>query len=65
MTTFNDQTYDNLAEGIKDTVEEAGGIDKIDGFVLDLRNNPGGLLSQAIKVSDAFLKREKSFHKGA
>ena len=45
MTTFNDQTYDNLAEGIKDTVEEAGGIDKIDGFVLDLRNNPGGLLS--------------------
>jgi len=57
VTTFNDQTYDNLAEGIKDTVEEAGGIDKIDGFVLDLRNNPGGLLSQAIKVSDAFLEK--------
>ena len=35
--------------------EEAGGIDNIDGFVVDLRNNPGGLLSQAVYVSDAFL----------
>ena len=59
-----DQTYDNLAEGTKDTVEEAGGIDKIDGFVLDLRNNPGELLSQAIKVSVLFLKREKSSPQG-
>lgn len=57
VTTFNDQTYDNLAEGIAKHVEEAGGIDNVDGFVLDLRNNPGGLLSQAIKVSDAFLEK--------
>jgi carboxyl-terminal processing protease len=55
VTTFNDQTYANLEEGLKKSVEEAGGIDKVNGFVLDLRNNPGGLLNQAIKVSDGFL----------
>ncbi len=56
ITTFNDQTYPNLAEGLRKAVEEAGGVDKINGFVLDLRNNPGGLLTQAIRVSDAFLE---------
>ncbi|MCF3595206.1 S41 family peptidase [Rhodobacteraceae bacterium LMO-12] len=56
VTTFNDQTYPNLAEGLAKQVEEAGGIDNINGFILDLRNNPGGLLTQAIKVSDAFLE---------
>ncbi|AAV97026.1 S41 family peptidase [Ruegeria pomeroyi] len=55
VTTFNDQTYSNLEDGLAKQVEAAGGIDKINGFVLDLRNNPGGLLTQAIKVSDAFL----------
>jgi carboxyl-terminal processing protease len=55
VTTFNDQTYPNLEEGMKSAVEEAGGIDAVNGFVLDLRNNPGGLLTQAIRVSDAFL----------
>ncbi|SDE05401.1 S41 family peptidase [Ruegeria marina] len=55
VTTFNDQTYVNLEEGLKKQIEEVGGIDKINGIVLDLRNNPGGLLTQAIKVSDAFL----------
>ncbi|AVO36976.1 S41 family peptidase [Pukyongiella litopenaei] len=55
VTTFNDQTMANLEAGLKEQVEEAGGIDKIDGIVLDLRNNPGGLLNQAIQVSDAFL----------
>ncbi|MDX1741971.1 MAG: S41 family peptidase [Ruegeria sp.] len=55
VTTFNDQTFPNLQEGLREQIEQAGGIDKINGFVLDLRNNPGGLLTQAIKVSDAFL----------
>ena len=55
VTTFNDQTYANLEEQLKAMVEEAGGMDAVNGFVLDLRNNPGGLLSQAIMVSDAFL----------
>jgi carboxyl-terminal processing protease len=55
VTTFNDQTYPNLEKGLKESVEELGGMDKVNGFVLDLRNNPGGLLTQAIRVSDAFL----------
>ena len=55
ITTFNEQTFPNLQAGIDEQVAEAGGIDNIDGFVLDLRNNPGGLLNQAVFVSDAFL----------
>ncbi|MCB2127961.1 MAG: S41 family peptidase [Rhodobacteraceae bacterium] len=57
VTTFNDQTYPNMEEALKKAVDEAGGIDKVNGFVLDLRNNPGGLLTQAIEVSDAFLDK--------
>ena len=57
VTTFNDQTFKNLESGLKEQVEEAGGIDNIRGVVLDLRNNPGGLLTQAIRVSDAFLEK--------
>ncbi|MEE2860135.1 MAG: S41 family peptidase [Paracoccus sp. (in: a-proteobacteria)] len=55
VSTFNDETYDTLKAELDEAVEEAGGIDKVTGFVLDLRNNPGGLLNQAISVSDAFL----------
>jgi carboxyl-terminal processing protease len=44
-----------VVSGIKKLAEEAGGMDKINGFVIDLRNNPGGLLKQAILTSDAFL----------
>ncbi len=55
VTTFNDYTYDNLASGLAESVKELGGIGNVNGFVLDLRNNPGGLLNQAILVSDAFL----------
>ena len=57
VTTFNDQTYDNLEAGLEEQIEAAGGIENIEGIVLDLRNNPGGLLNQAIKVSDAFLDK--------
>ncbi len=57
VTTFNDQTFSNLESGLKEQIEEAGGIDKINGIVVDLRNNPGGLLTQAIRVSDAFLEK--------
>ncbi len=56
VTTFNDQTTPNLTETLKREVEALGGIDKVAGFVLDLRNNPGGLLDEAISVSDAFLE---------
>ena len=55
VTTFNQQTYPNLEQGLKKEIEAAGGIENITGLVIDLRNNPGGLLNQAIAVSDAFL----------
>jgi carboxyl-terminal processing protease len=57
ITTFNDQTYTGLQTELKKSVDELGGMDKVSGFVVDLRNNPGGLLNQAIKVSDAFLEK--------
>jgi carboxyl-terminal processing protease len=57
VTTFSEQTYAGIEEGIKKSIEELGGIDKVRGFVIDLRNNPGGLLTQAVAVSDAFLDK--------
>lgn len=57
VTTFSEQTYDNLETQLAEAIEELGGIDQLDGVVLDLRNNPGGLLLQAISVTDAFLDR--------
>ena len=57
ITSFSDQTFSGLQDGIKKSIEELGGIDKVNGFVIDLRNNPGGLLTQAISVSDAFLEK--------
>lgn len=57
LTTFNEQTYPNLRDGLAEAIEEMGGIDELGGVVLDLRNNPGGLLSQAVSVSDAFLEQ--------
>ncbi len=55
ITSFTDQTYSGLVSELKKAVDQAGGLDKVNGVVLDLRNNPGGLLMQAIQVSDAFL----------
>ncbi len=55
VVTFSDQTFSSMEEQFAAQVEEAGGLDKINGVVLDLRNNPGGLLDQAIYVADAFL----------
>ncbi len=57
ISSFTDQTYPNLKEGLKKMLKKAGGINKINGIVLDLRNNPGGLLNQAILVADAFLDK--------
>jgi len=57
ITTFNDQTFPNLEARLKEEVEALGGMDNVNGFVIDLRNNPGGLLTQAIRVSDAFLDK--------
>ena len=49
---FNEQTNEGLKKAISDLTSQLG-ADKIKGFVIDLRNNPGGLLDQAISVSDA------------
>ncbi|MCK2056504.1 S41 family peptidase [Methylobacterium sp. 37f] len=56
LTQFNEQTFDGLRAAI-DKLNTDIGADKLKGYVLDLRNNPGGLLDQAVMVSDAFLDR--------
>lgn len=55
ITTFNQNTEEALKDAIDEMKTELG--NKLTGFVLDLRNNPGGLLDQAIAVSDAFLDK--------
>src|SRR5499433_3600300 len=55
ITQFNEQTTEGVRRAINDLANQAG--DKLKGFVIDLRNNPGGLLDQAISVSDAFLEK--------
>ena len=56
ITQFNEQTTDGLKQAINDLNTQLG-ADKIKGYVVDLRNNPGGLLDQAISVSDTFLDK--------
>jgi carboxyl-terminal processing protease len=57
ISAFNKQTYPNLKNGLSKEITAAGGLRNVNGIVLDLRNNPGGLLSEAISVSDAFLDK--------
>jgi len=56
VTQFNEQTTDGLKQAINELNAQLG-ADKIKGYVVDLRNNPGGLLDQAISVSDTFLEK--------
>ena len=51
LTSFNE----NSSDQIKDKIKEFNKNENIENYILDLRNNPGGLLSQAIKISDFFL----------
>ena len=51
LTSFNE----NSGDQIKDKIKEFKKNDKIKNYILDLRNNPGGLLSQAIKITDFFI----------
>ncbi|TVQ84475.1 MAG: S41 family peptidase [Micavibrio sp.] len=55
VTTFNQQTHKGVREAVADIRKELGS--DLGGFVIDLRNNPGGLLNQAIAVSDMFLDK--------
>ena len=54
ITTFSEQTTPGLMDAVDDFFREEG--DALKGIVLDLRNNPGGLLTEAISVTDAFLE---------
>jgi carboxyl-terminal processing protease len=56
ITTFNEQTTEGLKREIGALTSQIG-ADKLKGYILDLRNNPGGLLEEAVTVSDAFLER--------
>ncbi len=56
VTQFNEQTFENLKLAIEKLEQEIP-ADRLKGFIIDLRNNPGGLLDQAIAVSDTFLDR--------
>jgi carboxyl-terminal processing protease len=56
VISFTEKTFDDLEKGIEKIKADVP-ADKLKGFVLDLRLNPGGLLDQAINVSDAFLER--------
>ena len=52
LTSFNE----NSSDQIEDKINEFNKNNKVENYILDLRNNPGGLLSQAIKISDFFLE---------
>ncbi len=56
ITTFNEQTTEGLKREIANLTNQIG-ADKVKGFIIDLRNNPGGLLEEAVTVSDTFLER--------
>ncbi len=56
ITTFNQNTVEGVEGAIAD-IRKKVGDEKLLGYILDLRNNPGGLLDQAIGVSDAFLDK--------
>lgn len=55
ITTFNMQTGEGVERAVEELIAELGS--ELDGVILDLRNNPGGLLDEAIRVSDTFLDR--------
>jgi carboxyl-terminal processing protease len=56
ITTFNEQTTEGLKREIGALTSQIG-ADKLKGFIIDMRNNPGGLLEEAVTVSDTFLER--------
>src|SRR5213080_4973148 len=55
ITTFNEQTTEGLKREVANLSNQIG--DKLKGYVIDLRNNPGGLLEEAVTVSDSFLEK--------
>jgi len=56
VTSFNEQTTEGLKKEMANLQQQIG-ADKVKGYIVDLRNNPGGLLEEAVSVSDTFLDR--------
>ena len=56
ITQFSEQTFDGVKQALQKFQQDMPG-DKLKGYVLDLRNNPGGLLDQSVSVSNAFLDK--------
>ena len=56
ISTFNEQAHKNLVKALA-ALKKKIGADKVKGYILDLRNNPGGLLDQAVAISDDFLDK--------
>jgi carboxyl-terminal processing protease len=56
ISTFNEQTTEGLKREVAALTTQIG-ADKLKGFIIDMRNNPGGLLEEAVTVSDSFLER--------
>ncbi len=56
IASFSEPTFDNMRTAIED-IKKKIPADKLKGYVLDLRNNPGGLLDQSVQISDAFIDR--------
>ena len=56
LTRFSERTTSELKEALKQAAKDAEATGGLKGIILDLRNNPGGLLDQAVDVSDTFLK---------
>ena len=57
LTRFSERTTEELKDALKDAAKESKATGGLKGIVLDLRNNPGGLLDQAVSVSDTFLDK--------
>ncbi len=57
VSTFNEQTHSSLIKQVDALKKQLGADKQAKGFIIDLRNNPGGLLDQAISVSDDFLEK--------
>ncbi|WP_300951709.1 S41 family peptidase [uncultured Desulfovibrio sp.] len=57
LTRFSERTTEELKEALKQAQKESAATGGLKGIVLDLRNNPGGLLDQAVSVSDTFLDK--------
>lgn len=66
INSFTEKAYQETLKHIITKIKEIGGEDKVKGFVLDLRGNPGGLLDQSVKISELFLPYGKDivFTKG-